>query len=59
MSQYEDLIVDALLDRGFTLEEALRLIDLQNRVEHEHKEEEDRREFARWMGRLWGERRAS
>lgn len=58
MSQYEDLLIDALLDRGFTLEEALRLIEMQNRVDREHQQEEDRREFARWMGRIWGERRA-
>lgn len=59
MSQYEDLLIDALLDRGFTLEEALRLIELQTRVERERQDEDDRREFARWMGHLWGERRAS
>lgn len=59
MSQYEDLLIDALLDRGFTLEETLRLIELQTRVERERQEEEDQRRFARWMGQLWGERRAS
>ncbi|HEX8996580.1 MAG TPA: hypothetical protein VF812_11155 [Ktedonobacterales bacterium] len=31
MSQYEDLLIDALLDYGFTLEEAERLIELQER----------------------------
>ena len=35
MSQYEDLLIDALLDSGFSLEEAMRLIELQNRIERE------------------------
>lgn len=33
-SQYEDLLIDALLDDGFTLDEALRLIELQARWQH-------------------------
>ena len=33
MRQYEDLLIDALLDCGFTLEEAFRLIALQERYE--------------------------
>lgn len=32
MSQYEDLLIDALLDDGFTLDEAVRLIELQARA---------------------------
>lgn len=52
MSQYEDLLIDALLDRGFTLEEATRLIALQERVERERREEEARQRFAQWMTRL-------
>lgn len=52
MHQYEDLLVDALLDVGFTVEEALRLIALQERVEHERQEEQERREFAEWMARI-------
>ncbi len=52
MSQYEDLLIDALLDRGFTVEEAIRLIELQDRVERERREEEERRRFAEWMARL-------
>ncbi len=32
MSQYEDLLIDALLDDGFTLDEAVQLIDLQERA---------------------------
>jgi hypothetical protein len=49
MSQYEDLLIDALLDRGFTVDEAVRLIALQNRVERDRREEEERRQFAQWM----------
>lgn len=50
--QYEDLLVDALLDVGFSVEEALRLITLQERVERERQEEQERREFAEWMARI-------
>ena len=52
MSQYEDLLIDALLDRGFTVEEAVRLIVVQERVERERREEEERRRFAQWMARI-------
>jgi len=52
MSQYEDLLVDALLDRGFTVEEAERLIALQERVERERREQEERRKFAEWMEQI-------
>ncbi len=52
MSQYEDLLIDALLDRGFTVDEAMRLIALQERVERERQEEEARRRFAQWMARI-------
>jgi hypothetical protein len=54
VNQYEDLLVDALLDRGFTVEEAIRLIELQERVERERREEDDRKKFAEWMGRISG-----
>jgi DNA-binding transcriptional MerR regulator len=54
MNQYEDLLVDALLDHGFTLDEAERLIALQERVERERREEEERRRFAQWMARIIG-----
>jgi hypothetical protein len=54
MNQYEDLLVDALLDRGFTLDEAERLIALQERVERERRDEEERRRFAQWMARIIG-----
>lgn len=52
MHQYDDLLVDALLDVGFTVEEALRLIALEERVERERQEEQERREFAEWMARI-------
>lgn len=52
MHQYEDLLVDVLLDRGFTVDEALRLIALQERVERERSEEDERRRFIEWMMRL-------
>lgn len=58
MHRYEDLLVDALLDEGFTVDEALRLIALQERAERERREEEERRHFAQWMARIYdaGER---
>ena len=52
MNHYEDLLVDALLDRGFSVEEAERLIELQARVERERREEEERARFANWMTRI-------
>ena len=52
MNQYEDLLVDALLDRGFTLAEAERLVALQERLERERREEEERAQFAQWMSRI-------
>lgn len=54
MNQYEDLLVDALLDRGFTVEEAMRLIALQERIERERHEAEERRKFAQWMASIYG-----
>jgi hypothetical protein len=33
MHQYEDLLIDILLDSGFTIEEALNLVALQARLE--------------------------
>jgi len=49
MQQYQDLLIDALLDQGFTLEEAVHLIALQERIEDEAQEEYLRREFVRWL----------
>jgi hypothetical protein len=39
MRQYEDLLIDVLLDHGFTVTEAERLIRLQERVESERRAE--------------------
>lgn len=50
--QYEDLLVDALLDCGFTVDEAVRLIALQERVERERREEDERRKFVEWMTKM-------
>lgn len=38
MNQYEDLLVDALLDDGFTLDEAMQLIALQEQIERRRVE---------------------
>ncbi|HLZ20779.1 MAG TPA: hypothetical protein VKQ30_01470 [Ktedonobacterales bacterium] len=54
MNQYEDLLVDALLDRGFSVEEAVRLIALQERLERERREVEERRKFSQWMASIYG-----
>lgn len=48
MSQYEDLLIDALLDDGFTLEEALRLIELQERFASDHRTETGEHPPALW-----------
>ncbi|MEO8971109.1 MAG: hypothetical protein ABI406_05840 [Ktedonobacteraceae bacterium] len=50
MQQYMDLLIDALLDEGFTVEEASRLI--QFREEHEVRlatEETNYHRFIRWL----------
>jgi len=54
MSQYfQDLLIDALLDYGFTLDEAKRLIELHERV-HGHwrtkRDEEERQRVRVWLG---------
>lgn len=56
MQQYIDLLIDALLDEGFTVEEASSLIQL--REEYEERlatEETNYHRFIRWLiehGRL-------
>ena len=54
--QYLDLLIDALLDEGFTVEEAHRLIRLQEEYEERRATEETNyHRFARWLvehGRL-------
>lgn len=55
MMQYRDLLIDALLDQSFTLDEAEQLISLRERLEHQQLQEESHRNFARWLvnhGRL-------
>lgn len=52
MHQYEDLLVDVLLDRGFTVDEALSLIALQERIERERRDTEERQRFVEWMTRI-------
>ncbi len=52
MNHYEDLLVDALLDSGFTLDEAERLIELQAKIERERREDEERARFAQWLSRI-------
>lgn len=54
MRQYEDLLIDALLDSGFSLDEALRLIELQNRVEHESEQLAEERVMRAWFESLGG-----
>ena len=42
--QYEDLLIDLLLDYGFSLDEATRLIQLRERVDRERRRQPTRRE---------------
>jgi len=54
--QYADLLIDALLDEGFTVNEAQRLIQLQEEYEKRKATEITyRHRFIRWLverGRL-------
>lgn len=60
MQKYVDLVIDALLDEGFSIEEAERLIQLQDLYQQEYKqrkeiEESNYHRFIRWLvehGRL-------
>ncbi len=54
MRQYEDLLIDALLDCGFTLEEAFRLIALQGRYEEEHAWRREEHPLNEWLDLLGG-----
>ena len=57
---YVDLLIDALLDEGFTVEEAIRLIHIQERYEEQRRQrraikETNHHRFIRWLvehGRL-------
>ncbi len=51
MMQYRDLLIDALMDQNFTLDEAEQLISLRERLEHQQQQEEAFRNFARWLVR--------
>ncbi|HLL78933.1 MAG TPA: hypothetical protein VKT25_05500 [Ktedonobacteraceae bacterium] len=56
MQQYMDLLVDALLDEGFTVDEACKLIRLREEYEERQATEETNyHRFMRWLvdhGRL-------
>ena len=56
MQQYIDLLIDALLDEGFTVEEASKLIELREQYdEQKAKQETNYHRFVRWLiehGRL-------
>jgi len=56
MQQYMDLLVDALLDEGFTVEEACKLIRLREQYEEQQASQETNyHRFMRWLvdhGRL-------
>ena len=49
MQQYQDLLIDALLDQGFTVAEAEQLVELQDRLERDYLAAQQRQEFARWL----------
>jgi hypothetical protein len=54
--QYVDLVIDALLDEGFTVDEAFQLIQLQEKYREQLAfEETNHHRFIRWLvehGRL-------
>jgi hypothetical protein len=56
MQQYIDLLIDALLDEGFTVEEAESLIQLREEYEERRATQETNyHRFVRWLvqqGRL-------
>lgn len=50
MQQYMDLLIDALLDEGFTVEEANRLITLREEYEEwQATRETNHHRFVRWL----------
>ena len=53
MQQYIDLLIDALLDEGFSVDEALRLIQLQEQYEERARlratQETNYHRFIRWL----------
>jgi hypothetical protein len=56
MQQYSDLLIDALLDEGFTVDEAKRLIQMREAYEEQQATQETNyHRFVRWLiehGRL-------
>jgi DNA-binding transcriptional MerR regulator len=56
MQQYSDLLIDALLDEGFTVDEAKRLIQMREAYEEQQAAQEtNHHRFVRWLiehGRL-------
>ena len=48
MRQYDDLLIDALLDCGFTVEEAQSLILLQERTERDRRSAWEEH-MAKWL----------
>ena len=56
MQQYSDLLIDALLDEGFTVDEAKRLIQMREAYEEQQTTQEtNHHRFVRWLiehGRL-------
>jgi DNA-binding transcriptional MerR regulator len=48
MQQYQDLLIDALLDQGFSLEEAERLIALQDYAERAFRQARVQGEYQHW-----------
>ena len=56
MQQFIDLLIDALLDEGFTVEEASNLIQLREQHEERNaRQETNHHRFVRWLiehGRL-------
>jgi len=56
MQQYMDLLIDALLDEGFTVEEASKLIQLlEQHEDRKATQETNYHRFVRWLiehGRL-------
>ncbi len=49
MQQYDDLLIDVLLDEGFTLAEAERLVALQKYAERHHGEWDFSLDYQRWV----------
>lgn len=47
--QYRDLLIDALLDQGFTVDEAERLVSLRERIECQQAQEDSLHNFTHWL----------